>query len=369
MQRFHNVIFRKLYNVLSSVKLAMALLISILVCCVIGVTFVRGERAWVLIFDTLWFNGLLVLLVLNVAFCFFGRIWGRRLTVTSVGMILFHLSFVFILLGITYNSLFYFKGIIRLTEGEALPNMQVESYDAISAGRFFSFSKLKGETKLIKMHKGYKIDGVDKKIAYEISVGEEATKKQGIVYITKKLEYNGFSYFREKEGYSVLITLYDKQGQEVYGAYVPLQSLKQKDGSFLYTTGTKDGPGDFPFPSEPARPQFALQVSYRPSNITERAGEVFFQVWPLSEMKDGQEEPIAKGKVEVKKKFDAGDYYLEASEIRYWAAMTVRQDPGKVIVLTSLWVGLGGMVITFIGRLRKGGNRRSAVSDQPTANG
>ena len=67
-------IWRKIHGYLSSVKLAIALLIIILVCCVIGVTIVRGERAGALIFGTILFNGLLVLLVVNVAFCFFGRI-------------------------------------------------------------------------------------------------------------------------------------------------------------------------------------------------------------------------------------------------------------------------------------------------------
>ena len=70
-------VLRRMYDFLASVKLAMALLIIILACCLVGVTIIRGERAWVLIFNTLWFNGILVLLVLNITFCFFGRIQRR----------------------------------------------------------------------------------------------------------------------------------------------------------------------------------------------------------------------------------------------------------------------------------------------------
>ena len=33
--------------------------------------------------------------------------------------------------------------------------------------------------------------------------------------------------------------------------------------------------------------------------------------------------------------------------------MIVRYDPGKPFVLASLWVGLLGMVITFVGRIVK----------------
>lgn len=148
--RYHPVhkIPRKIYELLASSKLAMALLVIILLCCLSGVTVVRGGRAWELIFNTLWFNALLVLLVVNVACCFFGRIWGRRVTVVSFGMILFHLSFVAILGGVVYNNLFYFRGNIRLTEGEILPSSDPQSYDRIEMGRFFSFSRLKGETAL-----------------------------------------------------------------------------------------------------------------------------------------------------------------------------------------------------------------------------
>ena len=84
-------VIRKIYKFLSSVKLAMVLLITILACCVAGVTIWRGAEAGRLIFGTLWFNGILSLLVVNVAFCFFPRMWGRRLTLVSFGMILFHL--------------------------------------------------------------------------------------------------------------------------------------------------------------------------------------------------------------------------------------------------------------------------------------
>lgn len=367
------MIFRKIYNFLSSVKLAMGLLITILACCLVGVTIFRGERAWMLIFSTLWFNGILVLLVVNVVFCFFGRIWGRKVTLISFGMILFHLSFVFMLLGVVYNSFFYFRGNIRLTEGETLPNGELQSYDSSNRGRFFNLSRLKGETTLIKMHAGYKVDGVDKRAAYEIAVGEGSQKKQEIIYVTKHLDHKGFRYFNDKEGYSVLTILYDRQGRELYGAHVPLQSLRQKDGSYLYTTGTKEGPELLAFPQNPLSPLFGLQVVYWPSKLKEREGEAYFRAWPLDKKSatkarsvpntsDGtgikedvkhSEKPFAEGRAAVGDWFSAGEYNLSVKEIRYWVSMKVAYEPGQPIVLASMWGGLSGMIITFAGRMRK----------------
>lgn len=352
--RYHpvNRVLRGVYDALASAKLAMFLLVAILACCLAGTTVYRDKKAWEMIFSTLWFNGLLVLLVVNVACCFFGRIWGRRVTLISFGMILFHLSFVTMFMGIVYNSLFYFRGTIRLTEGERLPSGDFQSYDESNRGRFFNISRIKGETELIRMHTGYKADGKDKRAAYEISVGEGPSKKQGIIYITRHLEYRGFKYFPEKEGYSLLTILYDRQGKEIYGAYLPLQSLKQKDDAFFYTIGTRDGPTIIRFPQEPQKPLLGLNVNYKPDPLKERAGEAFFLVYPRQKADPKQEEkPTASGKAPIGEKFVAGEYQFSVKEIRYWAAMAVRYEPGQPIVLTSLWVGLFGVTLTTVARI------------------
>jgi hypothetical protein len=363
--RYHPIhkIPRKIYDFLASSKLAMFLLVAILVCCVGGVTVYRGDRSWNLIFNTLWFNGLLVLLVINVACCFFGRIWHRKLTLVTFGMILFHLSFVAILAGIIYNSLFYFRGTIRLTEGEVLPSGDLQSYDQIDRGRFFNVSRLKGETSLVKMHVGYKVAGEDKRVAYEVAVGEGGNKKEGIIYITHKLSHDGVDYFNDREGYSLLVTLADKKGQDLYGAHLPLQSIRQKDNSYLYATGHKDGDviraNVMLFPQPPEKPLFALQVAYQPSKLMERSGAAQFQLFSLDEKGMPQVGmPFAEGKAPIGEQFAAEKYILSAKEVRYWVAMNVRYEPGKPIVLASLWVGLAGMVITTIGRIM----RRSAPS-------
>lgn len=347
-------IWRIIRSFLASIKLAITLLVIILVCCVIGVTIVRGERAGALIFGTIWFNGLLVLLVVNVAFCFFGRIWSRKVTIISLGMILFHLSFVAMMGGIIYNSLFYFRGLMRLTEGEALPNNDLRSFDYAERGRFFDMSRFKGKTTLVKMHTDYSVDGQNKLAAYEIAVEDAPGRKQGIIYITKNMDHEGFQYIPDREGYSQLILLHDKAGRMLYGAHIPLQSLKRKDGTYLYTTGTREGPGAFPYPHEPLSPLYYLQIAYHPTSLKERAGNAEFQVWHFrGEPPKPGEQPLAERKVRIGEQLQVGENYLSAAEVRYWVIMSVRYEPGKPIVLTSLWVGLSGMIITFIGRMAR----------------
>jgi hypothetical protein len=361
--RYHPVhrLTRSIYDFLASSKLAMTLLVAILVCCVVGVTFYRGERAAEMIFEAIWFNCLLILLVVNVACCFFGRIWGRKVTSISFGMILFHLSFVAMFAAIVFNSLYHFKGDMRITEGETLINRQRQSYEGADRGRYFSLLRLKGETTFNKLLVGYKVDGTDKRVAYDLTVGEGDLKKQGIIYLTHNLDYNGFTYIPDREGYSILAVLYDKQGNELYGVHVPLQSLRQQNNSFLYTTGTKEGVGSIQFPQPPEKPLFNLTLKYRPDPDKERSGEVTFQVLPATG-NPGQKNvtPLAEGKAAVGNKFAVGDYYLSVTEVRYWVVMRVNYEPGKPVVLGSLWVGLSGMIITTIGRILRGRRKAKA---------
>jgi hypothetical protein len=350
-------ILQRAYAALTSPKLAIALLVGVLACCVVGVTVYRGERAWQLIFSTLWFNGLLVLLAISSAAAFFTRIWRRKLTLVSAGMILFHVSFAALLGGVVVNGLFHFKGLLRLTEGETLPNGQLESYDQVEHGRFFDFGRLRGETTLVKMHRNYNVDGDDKRAAYEIAVGDGDASTKGIIYITRDLEHEGVRYLCAKEGYSVLVVMSDKEGRFLYGGHVPLQSLKQERG-YQYATGSSDGAGSFGFPAPPEEPRMGLLVTYRPDAAIERAGQVGFQVFPLGAPGDGA---ARTGEVAIGGSFDGGEFTLSPTEIRYWVGMDVRYDPGLNVILASLCLGLTGMVLTFVGRVRQGVTKRRAA--------
>jgi hypothetical protein len=344
------------YALLTSTKLALALLVAVLACCVVAVTLLPADRAWALIFSSLWFNALLVLLAVSSAAAFFTRIWRRKPTLFSAGMILFHLSFAALLGGVVFNSLFHFKGLLRVTEGETVPTGALESYDAAEHGRFFDFGRLRGEATLLRMHSRYTVDGKDKRAAYEIAVGEGDAKATGTIYITQDLEHRGVRYLCAKEGYSVLLIMSGRDGREIYGAHVPLQSLKQPGGGYLYATGSPAGAASFAFPPPPAEPRADVLVTFRPNTVVERAGDVGFEVTPLDA--SGARGAERTGQVSVGGTFDAGELSLSPREVRYWVGMDVRYDPGLTVILASLCSGLGGMVLTFVARVRQGTAKR-----------
>jgi hypothetical protein len=348
---------RRLYLFLVSPKVAIALLIGVLGCCLAGVTVFRGARAGQLIFSTLWFNGLLVLLAVSSATAFFNRIWRRKLTLVSAGMILFHLCFAAMLGGIVYNRLFFFEGMLRLTEGETLPNGRLDSYDKVVKGRFFDVSRLRGETTLVRMHRNFKVEGENKRAAYEIAVEDGAKRSRSIIYVTEYLDFEGTRFFCSMEGYSVLLVMADRSGRELYGAHVPLQSLKQPDGRYVYTSAKTGETPPFPFP--PESPRAGVELSFRPNTLVDRSGDVSLHVWILGP--EGSLVAERTGEVTVGKPFDAGGFSLTPKEIRYWVGMNVRHDPGLYVILGSLCFGLAGMFLTLVGRVRQGAARKRAA--------
>jgi cytochrome c biogenesis protein ResB len=93
-------------GLLASARLTLALFIIILLSCVVGVI-LPSELGKGAVFSSLWFNGVLVLLIVNIVFCIFKRIKVLRLS--KIGTTVFHISLVLLFSGVVYNQLFFLK--------------------------------------------------------------------------------------------------------------------------------------------------------------------------------------------------------------------------------------------------------------------
>jgi hypothetical protein len=200
------------------------------------------------------------------------------------------------------------------------------------------------------------VNGKERGVANEIAIGKNVKQGQNkFIYVTHPIKYKGYEIYYDKEGYSPLFVLRDRRGRILYGAYAPIQSIMQEDGSHIYTSGSAVAPGAFPFPQDSEiQPLFNLQTAYYPDKDIKRAGEILFQGWPYdpspwAEQKEGEE--IFKGKAALGKKIRAGDYFLSMDEVRYWTGMKVVYRPGMMIVFSSFWIGLGGLIISAIQKM------------------
>ncbi|MFA4827965.1 MAG: cytochrome c biogenesis protein ResB [Thermodesulfovibrionales bacterium] len=348
----------KIFSLFWSTRVALVLLVLILLSCIVGAILpaALGREA---VFSSLWFNFLLVLLIVNIIFCIFKRI--RILRLSLIGTTIFHLSLVLLFTGVVYDQLFFFEGAIRLTEGETLSCAKRASYDWVRKGRFFKVPKLEdlGEIYLHKLRPSHFTEGRDWGAAYEIAVGKGVQRgRKNFIYVNHPLKYKGFEFYRDKEGYSPLFVLRDSLGKVLYGAYAPLQSIEQKDGTYLYRSGSAAAPGSFNFPQDPQFPTlFSLQVTYYPDKVKKRAGEVFFQARPIAHGEDteGREEKEPfKGRAALGKTVKAGDFSLSMEEVRYWTSMKVIYRPGAAMIFSSFWLGLGGLTLSVVLKMAKG---------------
>lgn len=345
---------KNLFEALRSKQLALALMAVIMGVVLVATVFLSPQVAQQFVFMSLWFNGLLVLLVVNTACCFFSRLNRRSWDMAFSGIVIFHLSFVMLFMGVAYDKFFSFHGTVRLTEGETLNLAERASYDNPELGGFFNPSRrLKGWISLNKIVPHYMVEGRDKGAACGLSLGTgPADMVRGFSYVNHHLTYNGFRFFRDKGGFSPCVELYDKEGNYIYGACFSLQSLRGKDGKFTYTTGSPQKPEPILFPQKPQKPLFYLMTQYFPEPKNELDGKVLFAVTPYRE---GQHSFPSEPKFEVKAALDekvrVGDQYLALREVRYWMNLDVRYNPGQPLISSSLWIGLGGIALTTIARL------------------
>jgi cytochrome c biogenesis protein ResB len=98
----------RIFSLFWSTKVALVLLVLILLSCAVGVILPR-EVGSALVFSSLWFSALLVLLILNIVFCTIRRIKIFRLS--KIGTTIFHLSLVLLCAGVVYDQLFFLMGL------------------------------------------------------------------------------------------------------------------------------------------------------------------------------------------------------------------------------------------------------------------
>jgi len=363
------MVLKKIYQIflsgltfLRSARLAIILLILVFLSSISG-AILPPALGREIIFSSLWFNFLLVLLTVNILFCTLKRITNLRKFIheySRIGSIIFHFSFVLLTLGVSYNQLFFFEGGIRLTEGETLSCSDEQNYDWIKKGKFFSPQKLKdlGELYLHKLYPSYYLKGDYKGVANKIVLRTQNNEKEAIVFVNNPLKYKRFEFYRDVDGYSLLFVFRDRWGRVLDGAYAPLNAVRRADGNFNYV-------GGFPFP--PVNPFFSLWSVYFPETgvITpNEKAKVFLEIRQLAspaspELQRGEpnqsreEKELFKGKAGLKEMVPVGFFFISVDEVRYWSRMKVIHHPGLFLILFSFWLAFGGISLSTIAKMIK----------------
>lgn len=303
----------------------------------------------------------------------------------ETGNLVFHIALVLIIIGVAVGHLFGWKGDVIIPEGATVANT-FSRYDAVSPGPWVDAEDLEPFIMTVDDFEAHFEDdpslgprqfGQPREFAAHVTTRAtpDAEPEQHTIKVNDPLDVGDATAFLLGNGYAPVITVRDADGDILYtgatpfipqndvyrsvGAIkVPAAEPKQLGfvGLFLPTAVITEGTGPtsvFPDAREPAlalslyegelfpggRPQsvYTLDTSQMEKVLNE-AGDDATRIW--LEPGDTAQLPGDRGSITFE-------------EVRRFAGISVREDPGKELTLVSSLLALGGLILTLTIRRRR----------------
>ena len=284
----------------------------------------------------------------------------------ETGNLLFHLSLILVLIGVSFGSLFGMNGYAIVNVGERFINVPT-TYDSLS------FGKLKSDNSLQPFQ--ISVDKFDAKYdprtsapldytAWVTVVYEGKTSKK-VVKVNKPLTFGSTRVYLQANGYSPVVTVRDTSKNVVLQGPVP---LLPQDGN-LRSIGAIKVPD--------ADPAIGFVVSFVPTNArTTSQGAIsiypelldpklLFSIWqgdlgldsgvPTSVYKIDTEKltQIGLGSVKPGDTFNYSSGSITLETVIPWVNLQVVQDPGKSYALIGGILAIAGLLTSLYGRRRR----------------
>jgi cytochrome c biogenesis protein len=284
----------------------------------------------------------------------------------ETGNLLFHLSLILILIGVSFGSLFGMRGEAIINVGERFINVPT-TYDSLSFGKLSADKSLPGfEIKLDKFRAQYdpKTNAPQDYTAW-VTVKDEGRTTKQTIKVNSPLTFGSTRVYLQANGYSPVITVRDEKSNVVFQGPVP----------FLPQDGNLRSIGSIKVPE--SEPQIGFVSNFYPSYSREAGKaatsiypellnpELLFSIWsgdlgldsgiPQSIYRINTDEMKNLGLGSVKPgetfTFDEGSITLET--VVPWINLQVVQDPGKSYSLMGAIVAVLGLLSSLYGRRRR----------------
>jgi cytochrome c biogenesis protein len=284
----------------------------------------------------------------------------------ETGNLLFHLSLILVLVGVSLGSLFGMNGFAIVNVGERFINVPT-TYDSLT------FGKLKGDNSLqpfqIKVNKfDAKYDPrTNSPLDYTawVTVTYEGKTTEEIVKVNEPLTFGTSRVFMQANGYSPVVTVRDEFKNVVFQGPVP----------FLPQDGNLTSIGAIKVPD--ADPAIGFVSSFVPTNVrTETQGSVsiypelldpklLFSIWegdlgldsgiPQSVYKidTANLKQIGLGSVKPGDTYNYPGGSITLETVVPWVNLQVVQDPGKSYALIGAILAIAGLLTSLYGRRRR----------------
>ncbi len=299
------------------------------------------------------------------------------------GNLLFHLSLIVVLIGISLSSVEGARGMAIVNVGERFINIPT-SYDSFAAGRFFNIRDLPPFSLEVTAFKAEYDPATSAPLDFTLTVnaaqmvGEESIER--IIKVNHPLTFGSTRVYLQATGYSPVVTVKDATGRITFEgpvAFLPqdanlasIGAIKVPDmepqigfvASFLPTAKRDAKRGAFSSFPEPLDPKLLLSVwqgdlgmdSGTPQSVYKLDSTKMVRIG-LKALAIGESYEFAKAGVSV---INPSDEFAKAGSITFdgftpWVNIEIVRDPGKGYALAGSVFAILGLLISLFTRRRR----------------
>lgn len=300
----------------------------------------------------------------------------------EAGNLVFHISLLFVLLGVAIGSLYGFRGSAVVVTGQGFANT-VTQYDDLSAGAAFSDSQLKPFSVLVKSFDvRFETGAVQRGAARLFKAVLEVTEAPGEAPVTKTLEVNhplnigGTTVHLIGHGYAPRVTITDGSGKVTFsgpvvflpqdGNFTSAGAIKAPDArpqrvafeGFFLPTAVTDGSSAAPTSGFPDayNPALFLNGWYGPPKVeTGEAENVYsLDTTGMTQMKDAKGTPLRFAlRTGESVTLPNGLGTLKMDGWDRWVKLQVGDAPGSPISLIAIGFAVFGLCLSLFVRPRR----------------
>lgn len=283
------------------------------------------------------------------------------------GNLLFHLSLILILIGVSFGSLFGMRGSAIITTGERFINLAT-SYDSVTFGKLTDETSLNAFSVRLNKFVGTYDPATSIPLDYSAfvtTIDEKGNESEQLIQVNSPLTFGTSRVYLQANGYSPFVTVRDEIGNVTFQGAVP----------FLPQDSNLRSIGSIKVPE--ANPQLGFVSSFLPTY--ERDPEqgaisvyplllepkLLFSIWEGDlGLDSGIPQSIYKIDTSTMKRIaldslEPGETYtfkggsITFEKVEPWINLQIVSDPGKSYSLIGGILALLGLLASLFGRRRR----------------
>ena len=293
------------------------------------------------------------------------------------GNLLFHLSLIGILIGVSAGVLGGMRGSAIVNEGESFTNVAT-SYDTLSAGRFFKLSDFPPVSlKVVKFTAVYDPRTnapLDYSLIVDVTESGKSNSRRLEVKVNKPLTFGSTRVYLQANGFSPKVTVRDNTGKIVLSGAIPflpqdgnlssIGAIKVPDltptqlgivGSFLPTADRDKIRGGFSSYPEALNPRLLMAAWLGDLGLDTGVPQSVYRINTKNMERVGLKS-LAPGEVwTIPGNSSTADVSgtITFDGVTEWVNLQIVRDPGKPFALLGAVFALLGLLISLFARRRR----------------